>query len=90
MCTRALPLPDLSLQVGLSEGEQELLDVLRAQTVDAASVDGPAQELVHLVLRVQVFLRVPENEMPGKNKDEKSQDEILTSSTQAAVRKKCE
>lgn len=77
MCVRVLPLPDLSLQVGLSEGEQELLDVLRAQTVDAASVDGPAQELVHLVLRVQVFLCVPENEMPErKKKPDETQSEV--------------
>lgn len=57
-------LPDLFLQVRLSEGEQELLDVFGAQAVDAACVDGPTQELVHLVLGVQVFLRVSENEMP--------------------------
>lgn len=56
--------PNLSLQVRLSEGEQELLDVFGAQTVDAARVDGPAQELIHLVLWVKVFLRVSENEMP--------------------------
>lgn len=42
----------LFLQVRLPEGEQEPLDVLRAQTVDAARVDGPAQELVHFVLWV--------------------------------------
>lgn len=58
----------LFLQVRLPEGEQEPLDVLRAQTVDAACVDGPAQELVHFVLWVQVFLRVSENEMPGGHK----------------------
>lgn len=43
---------NLFLQVRLSEGEQELLHVFGSQTVDAARVDGPAQELVHLVLRV--------------------------------------
>lgn len=61
---RARLRPNLSLQVRLSEGEQELLDVFGAQTVDAARVDGPAQELIHLVLWVKVFLRVSENEMP--------------------------
>lgn len=44
--------PNLFLQVRLSEGEQELLDVFGAQAVDAARVDGTAQELVHLVLWV--------------------------------------
>lgn len=43
---------NLFLQVRLSKGEQEFLDVFRAQTVDAARVDGPAQKLIHLVLWV--------------------------------------
>lgn len=64
MCMCVCCRPNLSLQVGLPEGEQELLHMFRAQAVDAACVDGPAQELVHLVLGVQVFLRVSENEMP--------------------------
>lgn len=55
---------NLFLQVRLPEGEQELLDVFRTQTVDAARVDGPAQKLVHLILRVEVFLCVSENKMP--------------------------
>lgn len=59
---------DLFLQVRLPEGQQEPLDVLRAQAVDAARVDGSPQELVHLVLGVHVFLRVPENEMPESQK----------------------
>lgn len=42
--------PNLFFQVGFSEGEQELFDVFRAQAVDAARVDGPAQEVVHLLL----------------------------------------
>lgn len=62
---------NLFLQVRLPEGQQEPLDVLGAQAVDAARVDGPAQELVHLVLRVHAFLRVPENEMPESQKTEK-------------------
>ena len=54
---------DLFFQNGGLEGEQELLDMVLPQLVDAAGVDGAAQELVHLVLRVQVLLRVPEIEM---------------------------
>lgn len=60
--------PNLFLQVRLPEGQQEPLDVLGAQAVDAARVDGPPQELVHLVLWVHAFLRVPENEMPESQK----------------------
>lgn len=52
VCVCVCLCPNLFLQVRLSEGEQELLDVLGAQAVDAARVDGPAQELVHLVLWV--------------------------------------
>lgn len=59
---------NLFLQVWLPEGQQEPLDVLGAQAVDAACVDGSPQELVHLVLWVHVFLRVPENEMPESQK----------------------
>lgn len=59
---------NLFLQVRLPEGQQEPLDVLGAQAVDAACVDGSPQELVHLVLWVHVFLRVPENEMPESQK----------------------
>lgn len=53
----------LLLQIRLTEGQQEFLDVFRAQTVNAASVNGTAQKLVHFVLRVQVFLSISENEM---------------------------
>ena len=53
----------LFLQNGGLEGEQELLDVVLPQLVDAAGVDGAAQELVHLVLRFQVLLCVSEIEM---------------------------
>lgn len=42
--------------------------MLGAQAVNAACVDGSAQELVHLILWVHVFLRVPENEMPESQK----------------------
>lgn len=47
----------LPLQLRRLEGEQEALDVILAQLVDAARIDGAAQELVHLVLRVQGLLR---------------------------------
>lgn len=59
---------NLFLQVWLPEGQQEPLDVLGAQAVNAACVDGSPQELVHLVLWVHAFLRVPENEMPESQK----------------------
>lgn len=68
MAPNALADTNLFLQVWLPEGQQEPLDVLGAQSVDAACVDGSAQELVHLVLWVHAFLRVPENEMPESQK----------------------
>lgn len=53
LCVRVcVCVSNLFLQVRLSEGEQEFLDVFRAQAVDAARVDGPAQKLIHLVLWV--------------------------------------
>lgn len=48
--------PHLLLQVGRLEGEQELLDVVLAELVDAAGVNGPAQELIHLILGVEGLL----------------------------------
>lgn len=48
--------PHLLLQLGRLEGEQELLDVVLAELVDAAGVDGPAQELIHLILGVEGLL----------------------------------
>jgi len=48
--------PHLLLQLRRLEGEQELLDVVLAELIDAAGVDGPAQELVHLVLGVEGLL----------------------------------
>ena len=48
--------PHLPLQFGALEGEQEAPDVVLAQLVDAARVDGAAQELVHLVLGVEGLL----------------------------------
>lgn len=68
MAANARAAADLFLQVWLPEGQQEPLDVLGAQAVDAACVDGSAQELIHFVLWVHAFLRVPENEMPESQK----------------------
>ena len=48
--------PHLPLQFRALEGEQEAPDVVLAQLVDAARVDGAAQELVHLVLGVEGLL----------------------------------
>lgn len=57
---------DLFLQLGRLEGEQELLDVVPPQLVDAASVDGSSQELVHLVLRVQGLLGATAGDKGGR------------------------
>lgn len=48
--------PHLLLQLRCLEGEQELLDMVLAELVDAAGIDGPAQELIHLILRVEGLL----------------------------------
>ena len=49
-------LPHLSLHVGVPEGEEEPLAVVGPQAVDAPGVDGPAQVVVDLLLRVPLFL----------------------------------
>ena len=49
-------LPYLSLHVGVPEGEEEPLAVVGPQAVDAPGVDGPAQVVVDLLLRVPLFL----------------------------------
>lgn len=48
--------PHLLLQLRCLEGEQELLDVILTELVDAAGINGPAQELIHLILRVESLL----------------------------------
>lgn len=48
--------PDLFLQAGGLEGEQELLDVVFPQLVNAASVNGSTKKFIHLVLRVHGLL----------------------------------
>lgn len=68
MAPNTLADANLFFQVWLPKGQQEPLDVLGAQAVDAACIDGSAQELVHLVLWVHALLRVPENEMPESQK----------------------
>lgn len=47
---------NLFLQAGRLEGEQELLNVVFSQLVDAPSVDGSPQKLVHLILGVHGLL----------------------------------
>ena len=49
-------LPHLSLHIGVPEGEEEPLAVVGPQAVDASGVDGPAQVVVDLLLRVPLFL----------------------------------
>lgn len=47
---------NLFLKVSGLKSEQELLDVIFPQLVDAARVDGPSEKLVHLILWVQGLL----------------------------------
>lgn len=53
---------NLFLQAGRLEGEQELLNVVFSQLVDAPSVDGSPQKLVHLVLGVHGLLNAAAEE----------------------------
>lgn len=55
--------PNLFLQAGRLEGEQELLHVVLPQLVDAPSVDGSPQELIHLVLGVHGLLNATAEEV---------------------------
>ena len=48
--------PHLPLQLGALEGEQEAPHVVLPQLIDAARVDGAAQELIHLILGVERLL----------------------------------
>lgn len=54
---------NLFLQAGRLEGEQELLDVVFSQLVDAPSVDGSPQKLVHLILGVHGLLNATAEEI---------------------------
>lgn len=56
-----LPLhpPDLLLKILSLEGEQEPAHVVLTQLVDATGINGTAQELVHLIFRVQSILGTP-------------------------------
>lgn len=47
---------NLFLEVGGLKGEEELLDVVLPQLVDAACIDGTSKKLIHLVLGVQCLL----------------------------------
>lgn len=51
--------PNLLFKILSLESEQEPAHVVLAQLIDAAGIDGTAQELVHLILRVQGILCTP-------------------------------
>lgn len=54
---------NLFLQAGRLESEQELLNVVFSQPVDAPSVDGSPQKLVHLILGVHGLLNATAEEI---------------------------
>lgn len=47
---------NLFLKAGGLKGEQELLDVILPQLINAARIDGTAKELVYLILRMKSLL----------------------------------
>lgn len=49
--------PNLLFKILSLKGEQEPAHVVLAQLVDAAGIDGTAQELVYLILGIQGILR---------------------------------
>lgn len=49
---------NLFLQDGCLKPEQELFDVVLAQLIDAARIDGTSQKLVHLILWVKGLLSI--------------------------------
>lgn len=55
----ALYPPNLLLEILSLEGKQEPAHVVLTQLVDASGIDGSAQKLVHLILRVQSILGTP-------------------------------
>lgn len=56
---------DLFLQAGGLEGEQELLDVVFSELVNAASVNGSPQKFIHLILGVHGLLNAAAAERRG-------------------------
>lgn len=54
---------NLFLQAGRLESEQELLNVVFSQLVDAPSVDGSPQKLIHLILGVHGLLNATAEEI---------------------------
>lgn len=63
----ALYPPNLLLKILSLEGEQEPAHMVLTQLVDASGIDGSAQELVHLIFRVQSILGTPaDNGMQDK------------------------
>lgn len=55
----ALYPPNLLLKILSLEGEQEPAHMVLTQLVDASGIDGSAQELIHLIFRVQSILGTP-------------------------------
>lgn len=51
--------PNLLLKILSLEGEQEPAHMVLTQLVDASGIDGSAQELIHLIFRVQSILGTP-------------------------------
>lgn len=51
--------PNLLFKIVSLEGEQEPAHMVLAQLIDAAGIDGTAQELIYLILRVQGILCTP-------------------------------
>lgn len=72
---------NLFLQAGRLEGEQELLNVVFSQLVDAPSVDGSPQKLVHLVLGVHGLLNAAAEEIKSLQKPEQHISDIPTTQT---------
>ncbi|TNN82828.1 hypothetical protein EYF80_006785 [Liparis tanakae] len=56
---------DENADVGGLKGEEELLNVILPQLVDAAGVDGPTKKLIHLILRVQSRLDITSGLLEG-------------------------
>lgn len=57
----------LSLQLRFLESEQEAFDMILAQLVNASSINGTTQKLIHLIFRIQGFLctSAAGEEIPG-------------------------
>ncbi|KAK2081015.1 hypothetical protein P7K49_041031 [Saguinus oedipus] len=58
-CPSALYPPNLLLKILSLKGEQKPAHMVLPQLINAAGIDGTAQELIHLILRVQGILGTP-------------------------------